>query len=268
MPKFDPSDGQLAAEMWTQEQYCSLLTHLHGDAPPNHFAHSFIGSRDGYGVTSPVFVHNKTRSVETAKESTWKAIAGNASKPYALVLLPWSCRSSWCVWDLDFHAEPSKRFGSAVKRDLRAFIREAAKLKKQGLGYLVEDSCRGWHCWLISDTQRGESEWKAIKAQIESQACFRVQPEFLPLFGGKTKGGRAPGAANPNTWHVTREDWETSRIHAHSLPPLLELKTKDVSSLSKEKKPCIAKSYSLQPQQGLEPDKCPTPTRCLLNLSG
>lgn len=224
------SEGLVASQLWSQEQYQNLLLHLHGDNPPKHFGFSLVPKDDHQAI----FRHNKRLSVQAAILSTWKSLSGEAERPYALVLLPSSSRkSTWVAWDFDFHDQPSDSLSADMRRNLNVFIREAELLKSSGLSYLVEHSGNGWHFWLIGDRPRAEKEWKAIRQRVERSASFTCTPEFLPCFGGAGKGCRAPGSSNPKTRHITREDWTHSLIFHHNLlPDGVQLKRRISLSLS------------------------------------
>ena len=217
-------------ELWTQEQYFSLLQHLHGNAPPDNFAFSFVPQ----DADQAVFVHNKTRTIDDAMSSSWDSICNKTCRPYSLVLLPTKTgESCWATWDFDFHDDPKEALGADMLRNLLTFVRAAESLSQEGIHYLVEHSGNGWHCWLIADRPMKAKEWHGIRKKVELSAGFSGKPEFLPCFGGAGKGCRAPGSSNPKTWHITREDWQQNLIFKHSIPStILQQKRRIPVSLS------------------------------------
>lgn len=224
------SQGKNASDLWSREQYENLLFYLHSDNPPKHFGFSIVPKDEHLCV----FRHNKTRFIDSAIASSWKSLCGEGERPYAMVLLPPASRETvWVAWDFDFHDNPKDALSAEMLRNLQVFMREAEKLAQDGISYLVEHSGNGWHCWLIGDKPRKEKEWKAIRRIVENSAAFTCNPEFLPCFGGAGKGCRAPGASNPKTWHVSREDWQDNLIFKHSIPEeLVQLKRRISLSLS------------------------------------
>tara|TARA_R110002049_G_scaffold66877_1_gene174233 strand:- start:2270 stop:3355 length:1086 start_codon:yes stop_codon:yes gene_type:complete len=140
-------------------------------------------------------------------------------------------RSSFYAFDIDVHAVDSHTPNASpahhdvhVLRDIRGFIREALKLHSQGISYLVEDSGRGWHLWLISKMPMGIEEWRRVVRPMTESIDFSQPFEEYPCkitsaagSTGKAKLIRVPGGANPATFHLGRGDWSVGLVHSHNL---------------------------------------------------
>lgn len=234
------SMGRLAHEIWSEDYYTALLLHIHGPNDPKRFAVSFVSKTRTFGIWRPVFCHNKTRTVLGAIHSTYQSLTGIQPIPFALVPLSALSppRSTWTVWDFDFHNHPEGALHPALVRDAAVFIREAARLAERGIGYIVEHSGRGWHFWLISNRVLSEKEWSSLRRELDQRCHFTAKAEHLPVFNGLGVGCRVPGSPNPNTWHATREDWEVSRIFWYDLSPVeLELNKKETFLFSSSADP-------------------------------
>lgn len=146
-----------------------------------------------------------------------------AVRPYATVVLPNIRRvtSRWWVFDFDVHGPGQSHHTEGHYRDIRRFIQSARALAAVGIFYIVEDSARGWHCWLIASEQKTAMEWKEIADGFKNAVRFTQPFEEFPTFGGKTKGARLPGSSNVMTWDRGTQKWQCSTIVEHNLPNLL-----------------------------------------------
>jgi hypothetical protein len=215
----DRNDLLSAAELWSRQEYFALANYLNNGNPGWQFAVSWVPEGE-----SAQYKRNKSRRFGDSLLSSWDALSYSSRTPFATVVLPnlrdrWS---RWWVFDLDAHTPTGGHHSSDYVRDLRAFIAAARAMESEEFFYLVEDSGRGWHCWLISSTAIKDQEWLQMALEFKRAVQFKMPFEEFPRFQGQATGVRLPGSCNPKTYCATDGSWSCSTIWDHNLPCLLK----------------------------------------------
>lgn len=165
-----------------------------------------------------------------AVRSTWESLTRTVSRPFAAV--PYctneEATSTWACIDVDNHqSQPSETSHALwVFRKLVSAIQFVIEKDDDPPAFLIEDSGRGFHVFLITAAPKSVKSWLMFMRDILRRSGLEEKRDGIELFPvptGKRKGVRLPGSANANTWSAASGAYKVSELIAvWGLLPLFE----------------------------------------------
>jgi hypothetical protein len=191
----------------------------------------FFQGQDDFDFAMSMLLKEGTSSVKKSKtvtyldaiQSTWKSLTRTVPRPFAAVPYCTSetATTTWACIDVDnHHSQPSENSHALwLLRKLVAGIETAIIDDPDAPTFMIEDSGRGFHIFLISVAPKPVRSW--LKSMRSILKCSGVDEkrdgiELFPVTSGKRKGVRLPGSANANTWRAESESYKVSELIAVS----------------------------------------------------